>query len=100
MVCVEKKFRQLFKTVFWGYFAFARFRLNRNGPVAGQSDIFTDDPGSIPGIGVAISLRESMRNTNLNTPPCSQMQKQKIVSISQELLRSADEFFKNFCKIK
>jgi len=27
-----------------------------------------------------------MRNTNLNTPPCSQMQKQKIVSISQELL--------------
>jgi hypothetical protein len=68
--------------------------------VAGQSVIFTDDPGSIPGIGVAISLRESMRNTNLNTPPCSQMQKQKIVSISQELLRSADEFFKNFCKIK
>jgi len=57
-------------------------------------------PGSIPGIGVAISLRESMRNTNLNTPPCSQMQKQKIVSISQELLRSAEEFFKNFCKIK
>jgi hypothetical protein len=41
-----------------------------------------------------------MRNTNLNTPPCSQMQKQKIVSISQELLRSAEEFFKNFCKIK
>jgi hypothetical protein len=28
------------------------------------------------------------------------MQKQKIVSISQELLRSAEEFFKNFCKIK
>jgi hypothetical protein len=28
------------------------------------------------------------------------MQKQKIVSISQELLCSAEEFFKNFCKIK
>jgi hypothetical protein len=57
-------------------------------------------PGSIPGIGVAISLKESIRNTNLNTPPCSQMQKQKIVSISQELLCTAEEFFKNFCKIK
>ena len=31
--------------VFWGYFAFAKFQLNRNGPVAGQSVIFTDAPG-------------------------------------------------------
>ncbi len=68
--------------------------------MAGQSVIFTDAPGFDSRYRCCDFAKGKYEKHKFKYATMLTDAEEKIVSISQELLCSAEEFFKNFCKIK